>query len=109
MALGLLLGASTVGFDTGLGDLALQGALTGVVVGPVQALALAGRAGWVARAAWTVAAPALWAAAWTVTTLAGVDVDAQYTVFGATGVITYSALAGLLQVLIVPSPPHTCG
>jgi len=50
MALGLLLGASTVGFDTGLGDLALQGALTGVVVGPVQALALAGRAGWAARA-----------------------------------------------------------
>jgi len=44
-----------------------------------------------------------------VTTLAGLDVDAQYTVFGATGVITYSALAGLLQVLIVPSPPHTCG
>lgn len=97
MALGLLLGASTVGFDTGLGDLALQGALTGVVVGPVQALALAGRAGWAARAARTVAA------------LAGVDVDVQYTVFGATGVITYSALAGLLQVLIVPSPPHTCG
>lgn len=101
---GLLLGASTVGFDTGLGDLALQGALTGVVVGPVQALALA------ARAAWTVAAPALWAAGWTVTTLAGVDVDvdvdAQYTVFGATGAITYSALAGLLLVLIVPLPPR---
>ncbi len=51
MALGLLLGASTVGFDAGLGDLALQGALTGVVVGPVQALALAGRTGWAARAA----------------------------------------------------------
>ncbi|CAN5536049.1 hypothetical protein BH24ACT11_BH24ACT11_04350 [soil metagenome] len=59
-----------------------------------------------------MAAPALWAAGWTVTTLAGVDVDvdvdvdAQYTVFGATGAITYSALAGLLLVLIVPLPPR---
>src|SRR3954471_11597635 len=41
-AVGLALGASAVGFSTSLGALALQGALTGVVLGPLQALALPG-------------------------------------------------------------------
>src|SRR3954449_7603503 len=40
MGAGLLLGAVAVGYDTSLGDLALMGALTGVVLGPAQALAL---------------------------------------------------------------------
>src|SRR3954454_10801633 len=98
-AVGLALGASAVGFSTSLGALALQGALTGVVLGPLQALALrAGSRRW----PWVAAAPALLAAGWTATTLAGVGVDAQFTTFGAVGALTYTALAGLLLRAVLP-------
>src|SRR5215210_6545845 len=40
MGLGLLLGSTAVGYGTTLGELAVQGALTGLVLGPAQALAL---------------------------------------------------------------------
>ena len=40
MGLGLLLGASTVGYRTSLLDLVLMGAVTGVALGTAQALAL---------------------------------------------------------------------
>jgi hypothetical protein len=57
MGLGLLLGAVTVGYDTSLADLALMGALTGLVLGPAQALALP--RGTRSRWAWAAAMPAL--------------------------------------------------
>ncbi len=40
--------------------------------------------------------PALWALGWTATTLGGISVDDQFTVFGAYGALTFSALSGLL-------------
>ncbi|WP_432492515.1 hypothetical protein [Kineococcus gypseus] len=97
--LGLLLGAPLVGYGTSAGELALTGALIGAVLGPAQALALARTTP--QRWLWAAALPPLWALGWTVTTLAGVDVASQYTVFGATGALTASALSGLL-VLRVP-------
>jgi hypothetical protein len=100
MGLGLLLGAVTVGYGTSLADLALMGALTGLVLGPAQALALppAARHRWV----WAVSMPALWALGWTTTTLGGIAVDNQFTVFGAYGAITFSALSGLLLLRLLP-------
>jgi hypothetical protein len=97
---GLLLGAATVGYDTSLADLALMGALTGLVLGPAQALALprATRSRW----AWAAAVPALWALGWTVTTLGGISVEDQFTVFGAYGAVTFSALSGLLLHALLP-------
>ncbi|MDD7942920.1 hypothetical protein PHK61_31370 [Actinomycetospora lutea] len=102
MGLGLLLWASVVGYGTSLGDLAVMGALTGAVLGPAQALALPGGAR--ARWAWAVVMPPLWAFGWPVTTLAGVDVATQWTVFGPTGALTVSALSGLLIVKLAPRP-----
>jgi hypothetical protein len=98
MGLGLILGAVTVGYGTSLADLALMGAITGLVLGPAQALALppATRRRWV----WAAATPALWALGWTTTTLGGIAVDNQFTVFGAYGAITFSALSGLLLRLL---------
>jgi hypothetical protein len=101
MGSGLLLGAVAVGYRTSLADLALMGALTGLVLGPAQALALprATRLRWI----WAAALPALWALGWTVTTLGGIAVDEQFTVFGAYGAITFSALSGLLLALLLPA------
>jgi hypothetical protein len=56
------------------------------------------------RWAWAAALPLLWALGWTVTTLAIVTVDEQFTVFGATGAVTFCALSGLLLYIILPGP-----
>lgn len=103
MGLGLLLGAAVVDYQTTLPDLALMGALTGLVLGPVQALALprGTRLAW----AWAAAMPALWALGWTTTTLGGIAVDEQFTVYGAYGAITFSALSGLLLLRLLPERP----
>lgn len=101
MGAGLLLGAPLVGYGTTLVELAAMGALTGLPLGLAQALALP--AGTRARWAWAAAMPVLWAAGWTVTTLAGVDVERQYTIFGATGALTFSALSALLLHALLPA------
>jgi hypothetical protein len=103
MGLGLLLGAVTVGYDTSLADLVLMGALTGLVLGPAQALALP--RGTRMRWAWAAAMPALWALGWAATTLGGIDVDKQFTNYGAYGAVTFSALSGLLLLRLVPDRP----
>ena len=100
MGLGLLLGASVVGYRTSLADLALMGALTGVVLGVAQAIALPRRTR--LRWVWAAAMPVLWALGWSITTLGGIAVDQQFTVFGAYGAVTFSALSGLLLHLLLP-------
>ena len=98
-----LLGASVVGYGTSLADLALMGALTGLRLGIAQALALPpGTRRWL----WAAALPALWALGWTVTTLGGISMDQQFTVFGATAPITFSALPGCSCSSILPVPTH---
>jgi hypothetical protein len=101
MGLGLLIGATAVGFGTELAELALLGAITGIPLGIAQALALPSRTRF--RWVWAAVMPVLWSLGWTITTLVGVDVETQYTVFGSTGAITVSALAGLVLGLILPS------
>jgi len=101
MGLGLLLGASIVGYGTSLADLAVMGALTGLVLGVAQAWALPAQTR--LRWAWAAATPALWALGWTVTTLGGIDVDRQFTNFGAFGAVTFSALSGLLLHRLLPA------
>lgn len=96
LAVGLAGGAALVRYHTGLADLALMGAVTGVALGLAQTVVLR-------RWIWAAAMPVLWALGWTVTTLAGVEVDRQFTVFGATGAIVVSALSGLLLGRIGPS------
>jgi hypothetical protein len=100
MGLGLLFGATSVGYRSSLADLALMGALTGVVLGIAQAIALPRETR--LRWAWAAALPALWALGWTTTTLGGIAVDQQFTVFGAYGAVTFSALSGLLLHLLLP-------
>jgi hypothetical protein len=105
MGLGLLLGAAAVDFGTALADLAVMGAVTGVVLGTGQALALPTRAR--ARWVWAATLPALWALGWTVTTLIGYEVDKQVTVFGASGAVVFAALSGALLHALLPTDRAT--
>ena len=100
MGVGLLIGAVVVDYGTSLADLALMGALTGLVLGPAQALALPRqtRRRWL----WAAAIPALLAIGWTVTTLGQIHVEQQFTIFGAYGAVTFSALSGLLLHSMLP-------
>jgi hypothetical protein len=100
MGLGLLLGATAVGFGTTLAELAAMGALTGLVLGIAQTLALPARTRY--RWLWAAAVALLWALGWTVTTLVGVAVEEQFSVFGAAGAITFSALSGVLLNVLLP-------
>jgi hypothetical protein len=94
LAVGLAAGSSLVGYDTELTDLVLQGALSGLGVGALQALVL--RREVRGAPVWMVASAALWALGWTVTTLAGIDVERQYMAFGASGALVYSLCSGAL-------------
>jgi hypothetical protein len=100
MGVGLLLGAALVGYRTSLADLALMGAVTGIPLGIAQALALPRRTH--LRWVWAAAMPVMWALGWIVTTVGGIDVDQQFTNFGAYGAITFSALSGLLLHRLLP-------
>lgn len=96
---GLGIGAPVVGFETGLADLVLQGAICGLAVGGAQALVLRGRVGTPAWA-WPPLLSATWAAGWAITTAVGVEVDDRFTVFGSSGALVVTALTALLPVTL---------
>ena len=97
--LGLVAATWMVDFRTGLADLAVQGAVCGAAVGTLQAVVLRPLLGRRALA-WPVALSAVWAAGWTITAAAGVQVDQQFAVFGSSGAIVATALTAVLPILI---------
>ena len=99
LATGLAVGASVVDFRTGLADLIVQGAVSGLVVGAAQALTLVRRTGPVAFL-WPPYLAIAWSIGWAVTTSIGVQVEEQFTVFGAAGAITVTLLTAVLPVVL---------
>jgi hypothetical protein len=101
-AVGLAAGATLVNYGTSLQDLAIQGAITGLGVGILQAVVLRPHiATWFW---WAIAMPPLWALGWIVTTAAGIGVDQRFTNFGASGAIIVTILSGLLLVQLLRAP-----
>jgi hypothetical protein len=47
--------------------------------------------------------PVLFAITWSATQLAGIDVEKQFTVFGAAGAVTFMLLSGLLLARFMPA------
>lgn len=99
LATGLAVGASVVDYRTGLGDLVIQGAISGLGVGATQSLVLLRRTGPVAFL-WPAYLSAAWSIGWAVTTSVGVQVEEQFTVFGAAGALTVTLLTAVLPVLL---------
>ena len=102
MALGLTAGASAVDFGTTAGTLAAQGAICGAIVGTAQATILFRRLGALAWG-WPAALAGLWALGWTITASAGIDVEAQYTVFGSSGAVVVTAATSVLAIALTNS------
>lgn len=105
LSVGLAVGATVVDFGTSLGDLAVQGAISGLAVGAAQAFSLFPRIGTIAFA-WPVYLAAVWTAGWVITTSVGVQVEDQFTVFGAAGAVTVTLLTSVLPVLLVHRQHH---
>jgi hypothetical protein len=97
--IGLGAGAAVVGYGTSMGDLVVQGAICGFAIGGAQSVVLWSRLGRLALA-WVPALGAIWALGWAVTTAVGIDVEAQYTVFGSSGALVVTAATVVLPVLL---------
>jgi hypothetical protein len=95
-SLGLAAGAALVDYGTEVGSLAAMGAITGVFLGAGQGVVLAMQDRRRLAVAWGFGMPVLLAIGWSVTTLGGIDVDNQFTIFGAFGAIVFTLLSGLL-------------
>jgi hypothetical protein len=96
MSVGLAIGAALVDYGVGRGELMLMGAVTGVVVGVLQALVLA-RQGFAGASWWVAANPPAWALAWLISSyVISANIDERFTNFGASGVILYALVTGLL-------------
>ena len=96
MAAGLTLGAVLVDYAIARVDLMLMGAVTGAVVGGLQAILLA-REHISGAAWWAVINPPAWALAWLVSSyVISANIDDRFTNFGASGCLVYALLTGLL-------------
>jgi hypothetical protein len=74
-----------------------MGAITGGVVGLAQAASVPMRR--VDRILWAAITPALWAGGWLITSQVIVDADRQHAVFGSSGALVVSALAGVVYAM----------
>jgi hypothetical protein len=96
MAAGLTFGAALVDYGIGRVDLMLMGAITGAVVGGLQAVVLA-RQDMSGAAWWAVANPPAWALAWLVSSsVITKNIDERFTNFGASGCLLYALLTGAI-------------
>jgi hypothetical protein len=102
LAVGLAVGATLVGFGTGLDDLVVQGAVSGFGVGAAQAVTLLRRTGPL-TVFWPVWLAAVWAVGWVVSTSIGIQVGDQFTVFGSAGAITATLLTAGLPFVVKAS------
>jgi hypothetical protein len=102
-AVGLAGGAALVGYGTSLQDLAIQGAITGLGIGILQALVLRPYvATWFW---WAIAMPPLWALGWVTTTAGGIEVAQHFATFGLFGALVVTTLSGLLLVQLLRAQP----
>jgi hypothetical protein len=105
LAVGLAIGAVAVGYETTTAQLAIMGAISGAAVGVTQGLLLRNKFSlW---QVWMIAMPVLWAVGWVVSASIGVDVAAQFTVFGASGCLVFAILSGLLLMAGKRNPTET--
>ncbi len=99
LAAGLGAGAASVGYHTNMNALAAQGAICGAALGAAQAAVLYRRLGRIVLA-WPPVLAGLWALGWAITSSAGIDVEAQYTVFGSSGAIVVTAATSIMAILL---------
>jgi hypothetical protein len=109
MTLGLVVGAAVVDYGIDRADLALMGALNGLVIGVMQAFVLMRHripgAIW-----WAVANPPAWALGWFVSSyVISRNIDERFPIFGASGAIVFGLLTWLLLAVLFRAAPEVHG
>lgn len=99
LAIGLGIDATAVGFATDLPALLIQGAASGLAVGAAQGIVLRRRRPRLALG-WPLYLAICWSLAWALITVAGVQVDNQFTVFGAIGAVSVTAATLVLPLTL---------
>lgn len=109
LAVGLAAGAALVDYGIGRGELALMGAVTGLVVGLLQAVVLVhARHSRSDAALWAVATSAAWALGWFVTSyVIARNIGERFPVFGASGAIVFGLLTWLLLAALISRSSDT--
>jgi hypothetical protein len=102
MAVGLALGAALLGSETAGVELLGRAAITGVCVGVAKWLLLRRLMPWAAL--WVAVVGLGWVLGWFVSRGIGIGLGPNWSVFGASGALTFQLLTGLaLYVLLRPS------
>jgi hypothetical protein len=96
---GVAMGAALVDYQTDVGSLVIQGAVSGAAVGLAQAVVLVPQLGALA-AAWSLYLSGTFALGWATTTWAGIDVDQQFTIFGSSGALLATLLTAVLPLAL---------
>ena len=100
---GLAAGAALVGYETDLGALAAMGLVSGALLGGAQGLVLARQGRRALAVPWAAAMPVSSHSGGALATLGGIDVDKQFTVFGAFGAVVFMLLSGFLLARFTPA------
>ena len=101
MGAGLALGIALLGTDTAGITLPLRGLVTGAGIGIAQFALLRGSS---TRAlVWPLVVACGWAIGWLVTRAVGIDLAQHWSVFGASGALTFQLLTGLALAWLLPS------
>ena len=96
----LAVGAAVVDYSIDRPELMLMGAISGLGVGALQALVF-GRHGFAGALWWAAVNPPVWALAWLVSSyVISANIDERFTNFGASGVLLYALVTGLLLAWI---------
>jgi len=97
LAVGLAVGAMAVGYETSRPELMIMGAISGAFVGIAQGFVVRHRFSlW---PVWIVANPPAWALGWLVSSyVISRNIDERFPVFGASGVVVFATITGLLLV-----------
>jgi len=97
LAVGLAVGATAVGYETSRPQLMIMGAICGAFVGIAQGIVLRDRFSlW---PLWIVANPPAWALGWLVSSyVIARNIDERFPIFGASGVVVFATITGLLLV-----------
>jgi hypothetical protein len=101
MAVGLAAGTAITGTSTEGNTLLIRAAMTGLAIGVAQWLVLRTlipNSGW-----WIAIIPIGWTIGWFVTRAVGVDMSQQWSVFGASGAITFQVITLLALWRLLPS------
>jgi len=105
LAVGLTAGAALVDYGIDRGDLVIMGAVTGLVVGVMQALVLARHqvsgAVW-----WAIANPPAWALGWFVSSyVIARNIAERFPIFGASGALVFGLLTWLVLAILLRETP----